>query len=388
MAIDREAVTVEAVDLVARIVASILTDEPDPAWIRDVARLTEQQTAELLAAFAAHRILEIVSSSRYLGDFPPQIALALQAKTRMVAEKVLRLAHDTREVFSDLTDAGVTSLVIKGIPLSIVSTGKINARGPGDVDVLVATNDVARAHEVLIREGWNADWGITPGIGNSWKFFAWLSRELPYSRGNSHVDLHWRVSKETRLFPRAEELIARGQTVSIGGRDVLTLSPPDALTAAAYHFYHDGCGSLRGLIDVFRLSRVVATLPADCAPALRKLTLEVVEFSRTLFAPEGREASEVDVSFIQALWAENSRMVKGASPAGTLPFQEFTNSWRQQLATGNAVGSFFQFWLARILDFDGRDLRRGPWVVVEAFTAELKIQLSHVGRFRSRPSKR
>jgi hypothetical protein len=273
-----------------------------------------------------------------------------------------------------LSDAGVECLVFKGIPLAVLSAGKINARGPGDVDVLVAPCDVARAHDVLRQNGWTADSGITPGNRSSWKFFSWLSRELPYSRDHAHVDLHWRVSKEMHLFSPAEDLIARGETVSIGGRDVLTLSPSDALTAAAYHFFHDGSGSLRGLIDVFRLSQITSSLPADYSPALRKLTLEVVEFTRSIVTPEDRATPHVDVTVVRSLWEKNSRMVKGATAPGMMPFREFTNSARLQLSTGRAGGSFFQYWLARVLDFNQCDLTRGPVVIVEAFLAELTIQ--------------
>jgi hypothetical protein len=389
MGINREAVTANAVDRVVTMVASILNDDENPVWLEEFGRLSPAETQEFLAACAVHRIAEIVTTSRYFALLPPVIATTLDNRTRAAAAKVLKLAHDTREVYQMLTAAGIPCLVYKGVTLSVMTAAKINARGPGDVDVLVAPGDVLRAHNVLVAQGWISRFDITPGQRSAWRFFAWLFRELPYSRGTSHVDLHWRMSQETGLFASAQLLISRGQRCSIGGREVLTLSGSDALTAAAYHFFHDGCHSLRSLIDVYRLSKIVDTLPSDCAPALAQLTREVTAFARVLLAPQapphrGGLSPDAGVERVASLWGVNSRMVKRLTPTVGLSFREITTTSKLHLVSGNAFASACHFWLARMFDFDHGDLRRGPAVIAEAIVAKIKIQTSRRLRSRSR----
>ena len=59
----------------------------------------------------------------------------------------------------------------------------------------------------------------------------------------------------------------------------------------------------------------------------------------------------------------------------SLPLGEIILDSKSRLATGRPVASFFHYWVARILEFENLDLRRGPSVIVDAFMAEVRIQI-------------
>jgi hypothetical protein len=379
VAINREALTAEAVDLVVSIVSPILTEEQDPSWLNRLDELTDTEQQNFLRAMASHRIAEILVSSPYFPLLPSGVAEAIQRRTQQATKKVLVLAHQTREVYELMSQAEIPCLIYKGIPLALVSTGRLNSRGPGDVDLLVSPDNVDRAHRLLHENGWAAGFGTIPGRGVAWKFYSWLNREPPYSRAESHVDLHWRVSQEVRLFPDAAELISRGSILNIGATEIRTLSREDALLAACYHFYHDGCHSLRALIDVYRLSGIVGVTSAGVVPpALQRLEDDVVEFARDLLGPRSESTSSgTKAGRIALLWKRNSRMVNEADERRTVPLGELQAAFNLHVGLGNSAMNLVQYSAARLFDFNNLDLSRGWPVLFHAFFAELSFQWEH-----------
>jgi GrpB-like predicted nucleotidyltransferase (UPF0157 family) len=69
------------------------------------------------------------------------------------------LAHaaEVHRVVTALADAGVPSLVLKGLPLAVRHGAPITSRGrPGDLDLLIAGDDLAIADAALLHAGYTA----------------------------------------------------------------------------------------------------------------------------------------------------------------------------------------------------------------------------------------
>jgi len=58
---------------------------------------------------------------------------------------------------------GITPVVLKGLPLSVMLYGDVAARPVTDADLFVPTHLRAQAHGVLVRSGWRHRFGLAPG---------------------------------------------------------------------------------------------------------------------------------------------------------------------------------------------------------------------------------
>src|SRR5699024_3680384 len=77
--------------------------------------------------------------------------------------------------------------------------------------------------------------------------------EMPFTRQSGSIQLHWHLTPVGESLLEFEDLWSRHGRAAIGGRDVLTLGAYDALGHAAHRSALDHWGSLRGLLDVWRL---------------------------------------------------------------------------------------------------------------------------------------
>lgn len=65
----------------------------------------------------------------------------------------LQRAADTVRYVTALQSADIQTLVLKGVALSMQTTGTLNSRDTRDIDLLVSPDDMPRAHEALIALG-------------------------------------------------------------------------------------------------------------------------------------------------------------------------------------------------------------------------------------------
>jgi hypothetical protein len=299
--------------------------------------ITDDEQAEFVRAARIHRVAGLLHQHDEALGLPEQVAAALQRTTFQQTKSAMKLTLETVRAYEAMTDAGVPTLVMKGIPLSLLTTGTLDARGGGDVDLLVPVEYIATAHRALESAGWESLRGGAPRPGATWRLVAWVNRELPFQGPDSAADLHWRVDYDHHLFRSPETLIARATTVDLAGHPVPTLNPGDALAACCLHIYIDGCAQLRGLVDLIRLSRLDgAHVPDDASPQLRRLIAEIGTFTaqRVGDMSEGRlnglgANPHPDTRYFHELWTENSpRAVHVAGES--LPWSRFDELYRHQ----------------------------------------------------------
>ena len=94
------------------------------------------------------------------------------------------------ELVQAFAQAGIDSLLLKGLAVTISHYRDAGLRAMGDIDLLVRAEDVGEAAEVLQRAGWKAEGGLSTReilrqrrVRHAWQF----------SRGaEESCDLHWR----------------------------------------------------------------------------------------------------------------------------------------------------------------------------------------------------
>ncbi|HZL48129.1 MAG TPA: nucleotidyltransferase family protein [Solirubrobacteraceae bacterium] len=140
-----------------------------------------------------------------------------------------------------LTDAGIRTLPLKGPLLGERIHGELGARVSADIDLLVASDELVAAIEVLSTLGYRRP-----------------PRALPphLSRPNLHeclrstvdlpeVELHWRVHHYEQRFSAA--MLARAEP---GPDGCLRPAAPDELIALLLFYARDGMAGLRLLADL------------------------------------------------------------------------------------------------------------------------------------------
>lgn len=223
---------------------------------RSTWRLREPVTAdEFIAAAHQHQVVSFLDHHRDRLTLPPGAAASLNATSMQRAAAVEILATELATALDALDRAGVRALAFKGLALALQAHGDIAARGAGDLDLLVAPEDVERAHAALVSASWSHD-PVSPEPGPSW---AWrnLRRtgyEVTLVGQASTIDLHWHLSPSPGTFPPFETLWQRRSLVRVRDREVPTLGPYDALAHSAGHAAKDEWAWLRSLVDVHLLA--------------------------------------------------------------------------------------------------------------------------------------
>jgi hypothetical protein len=147
-----------------------------------------------------YRALPLVMRSlRHLGiDDPDMPMMEGIAKRAWFANQML--IHNTAPVVARLEDAGIPTMLLKGMPMGLAYYDDLSLRPMHDVDVMVPLPQRAHAVEVLESDGWRAREHMEPALNHGVGFVH------PDGRG---FDLHWQPSMTWLLQP--------GDTTAVNG---------------------------------------------------------------------------------------------------------------------------------------------------------------------------
>ena len=185
------------------------------------------------------------------GVVPDDVLVAAQGLDRVARFRAAELADAAASACDVLHATGVPALWLKGAALAMQSPAGFGVRNMGDLDLLIAIADRARARQALERAGWAS--GLRAGYDAH-------HHEAPMTRpGGLRLELH------TALFPPghpfadepAATWLARGQTVGWGDRPVLVLPREWHVVHASAHWAwsHEGTvGTWQFLHDMHRLA--------------------------------------------------------------------------------------------------------------------------------------
>ena len=159
----------------------------------DWSRLTERLRLRRLLPALGPRILEL-AEGRASDDFAAAVEQAITVGRRHGAF----LQIISLRVIAALADAGIRSAALKGPLLSEAIYGDSGRRLSSDIDLLVATEQLHAAVEVVRRLGYAAPTDYVQDCGLPQLHFA-----LVHERGElPPVELHWRVHWYERSFAR------------------------------------------------------------------------------------------------------------------------------------------------------------------------------------------
>jgi hypothetical protein len=152
-------------------------------WPLLVRRARHHRVSPLLYRSLAQCGLELV---------PPAVAEDLRADVHGVTLRNLQLAEETSKLAAALAAGGVRVLAFKGAPLAAMVYGDLALRVTGDIDLLVSSQDVDRAVELL----GGRDYELRAVAPASEEERDEVGRgALPFHRrgGGFDLDLHWRL---------------------------------------------------------------------------------------------------------------------------------------------------------------------------------------------------
>lgn len=214
------------------------------------------------AAGLLGKLLVVLEASGRLDELPPGPRRHLEW-TRAVMEsqeRAVRWELDClRRALAELTQPFI---LLKGA--AYVMAGLPTARGRlfGDVDILVAREELAKAEILLERQGWA---GIKLDAYCQRYFRQWMHELPPLRHGErgTVLDVHHGLLPLTaRLKPDAE-LLRRGARPIPGQEGLWVLAPADMVLHAACHLFHEGefHRGLRDLTDLDSLLRHFGSEP-------------------------------------------------------------------------------------------------------------------------------
>ncbi len=150
------------------------------------------------------------------------------------ARRSIAAAGRAHAITTSLATAGVRSLVLKGTPLAVVTTGDPAGRWCGDIDLLVDPDRYEDAHRRLLECGWQLASGpAADPAARAFTWTRWIDNHASYRLVDrrapaGYLELHWRLGRSMLLDLDFETLWDAHAEVDVGGV-VLPAPGPDHL---------------------------------------------------------------------------------------------------------------------------------------------------------------
>jgi hypothetical protein len=204
----------------------------------------------------AHRVMPLLFRSLYAScqDSVPQAAFGrLRELYRANAQRNLLLTGELLKLLNLLDTHRISAIPFKGPVLTVVGYKNLSLRQFSDLDILVRREDVVRAKDLLISEGYRPWRSMTQTQETfhlrSYHAFVFLPKSETYS-----VDLHWAITRSDHCFPvRMEYLWENLQWMSFAGARFRTLSVEDLMLVLCLHGSKHGWTRLQWICDIAEL---------------------------------------------------------------------------------------------------------------------------------------
>jgi Uncharacterised nucleotidyltransferase len=233
---------------------------------------------DLLAAVYRHRLVELLGEHADALGLPAPIPERLSAQRRAAQRSIMVQILEIGRIATMFSAAGIRWLSLKGPALAVQTTGAVDGRGCGDIDVFVAPDSVEGTFRLLTGAGW-AVRAPSPRDPASWAWRHVLRtyNEMTFDGPHSSVDVHWRLDPTRSALPDFETAWAQRVSVELPGLTVATLSAASAFSHTCHHAAKDEWRWLRSLVDVHRLARVPEVWTGRELSRLERATLAVTD---------------------------------------------------------------------------------------------------------------
>ena len=228
------------------------------ANIRDDDRLPA-----LLLAIDLHRVASPLAQHPELFESAPGTSRGIRGMHLAASRDALGLVAQTSSACAHLSRAGIRSLVMKGVGMAAVQGRTPSARGSGDLDLWVHVDDVIQTVEHLATIGYQPeDPAAVELVGSAsrrGRIYRWITPEITLLHNElKPIDLHFRLLRSTTHVPITFDE-AWESSVLIPGTDGhgRTLCAEHALRHAAAHATKDCWDTLRHVVDIVHLARMI-----------------------------------------------------------------------------------------------------------------------------------
>jgi len=259
---------------------------------------------------ATYRLAPILYKNLKRIGFDDPIITKLKGTYKHNWVKNQRLMHIVTPLIRSLSDRGIPTLLLKGLPLNILAYEDIGGRQMGDVDLAVPREFAIDAIEILVNEGWNP---VNKRLlGSRKRVEGQLSIFSGYefrTKQKLPVDLHWHIIHENYNRELDEDFWRYSSPLEFNGVESKSLSREDMLVNVALHgvrFNH--YPQFRWVADLFTIinrwpdlkwdrvvkrSKQLNGVPAmeSCLKYLKR------EFYSPVPSDVIKELSEINVSF-------------------------------------------------------------------------------------------
>jgi hypothetical protein len=183
---------------------------------------------------------------------PPHVTGRLQQDNHQNTRSNLFLTGELLKVLKLLEENGVRALSFKGPTLALRAYGDVGLRQFGDLDILVHRKDILKVRELLIGRAFKSMIELTNA-----QEAALLRFDCAYNFDNEQgvvLDVHWDlVERHFSLAIDVNRLWDRLEPVTIGGKQLLTLSAEDLLLLLCVHGFTHLWERLGWICDVASL---------------------------------------------------------------------------------------------------------------------------------------
>lgn len=228
------------------------------AWLRWVER-------HGVSGFLHHKLPEAARAR-----LPPAVRSTLRDRSLRDVGRALATAGELRRLAARFAEQGIRVLGFKGPLLSRQLYGEMGVRHAGDIDLLVAPNDVAAADSLLRDAAYRRSYPDFEPTAFQWRRFLSVEHELNHihSQSGMRVEVQWRLEGLPEIA--FDDLWQSRLPVDLGGQTVATL--PENVNSL-FLFVH---GAKHGWASIFWLLDAALVL-RDCGPAKANALCEIAQ---------------------------------------------------------------------------------------------------------------
>lgn len=239
-------------------------DAAGPAF--DWGRLAALASGNQMGAIVSARLAQLAPPGPE-GDGPRAAAAELSGYLQASAVLCLAQTHATHGVVRLLREAGVPSLVLKGMALShLLYPDAPHLRASSDIDVLIDDADLAQAGRALHAAGWRRKWPETDPPARGQGMFLLLANVFDYVHPVSGqlLELHFRPTLNPAWLPtRFADLRAEAVSVATPRGELETIGGARLVAYLCWHSFAHAGFRMKWFCDVARALRLTGA--SGCA---------------------------------------------------------------------------------------------------------------------------
>jgi hypothetical protein len=251
----------------ARLVLACARVAPQPAELATISELAHgpMDWDAALRLGSRHGLAPLMHRHLCNGDLPvpKHVTAALWARAESARRRSRKMLAELAAIATALRGEGVRFAPFKGPLFARCVHGDEGLRESGDLDILVAAQDLRAAKAVLEQLGYAAQTALDSARDELWLQAPGLY-ELPLvdERRGFMVELQWRANPDVAVPSLDTRWWASAATVELAGIEVRVLDPGEQALALLVHGTKHLWASLDWLVDISELARG-GTVPWD-----------------------------------------------------------------------------------------------------------------------------